>query len=568
MYFSPVQDEGHPGVEGMFEKYTHSFHSFLNTLEKYQVEYDLGSERLIREFGKVEDGKFIIGERAYNLIVLPPLFENFENNTFDYINQYLEAGGSILSFDTLPSRLDGNASSLIVKVFQSYPDQWIVKDSIDKQLIKKYFSNESFRPVEPDKWGGRVYHMRRRLDDGQLLFFTNFDMDSTSEIHLEITGRSLIEMDPMDGSLKIFPSEPDENRLRISCTLYPSGSKLFFIPEEGLSLEIRRERNRSGQKSIQAGSLEIEPLSRNMLTLDYCDIYFDNRTYEGIYFYNAADSIFKYHLKEPYGFNYNPWSIAVQYRTNILDKNRFDSLSGFEAIFPFYIEEDFNPDTLAAVVEWPDLYQFKINGEIIFPAEGEWWLDRSFGVLDLTGRVRAGRNELIMKAKPMHILAELEPVYLLGDFRLNPVEKGWEIIRPEDLTLGSWKDQGFPFYSEQVAYSKIFTRDETLERYFLKLNNWNGTVAEVWINESKAGIIAWPPHELEISPWIKDGVNRVTVRVTGSLKNLLGPHHNNPRKGLVTPWSFFYAPDKQPAGNDYDLLDYGLFKDFEIVGSN
>ena len=566
MYFSPIRDQESPGIPGFTEKYTESFHSFLNTLEKYLAEYDLGSERLIRDFGRTEDGKFIVGERTYNLLVLPPLFENIENKTFEHLCHYLESGGKLLSFESIPSRLDGNVSPRIREVFESYPDQWIVKDSLDLEIIQDYFSMDGFRPVSPQDWGGRIFHMRRRLDEGQLLFFTNFDKEFSSDIQVQIPGRSIIEMDPLDGSLRKYPSKSTEYGISLTVTIPPSNSRLYYITKNEINIPEIKEDKRSGSESIQSGPPVVEPLELNMLTLDYCDVSFDGKLIKGIYFYNAADSIFKHHLKKPYGFNYNPWSIAVQYRTNIMDKNRFDSLSGFDAVFPFYIETNFVPDNLKAVVEWPHLFQYKINGEVIDPSGEEWWLDRSFGVLDLTGRVRTGKNELVVSARPMDILAELEPVYLLGNFRLNTTKNGWEISKSAVPGLGSWKDQGYPFYSGQVAYTKYFNSKSNLNGYFVNLREWYGTVAEVWVNEKKVGVIGWQPYSLEISPWIREGENKVSVRVTGSLKNLLGPHHNNPIKGLVTPWSFFYAPEKQPAGEEYDLLDYGLFEDFEIVG--
>jgi hypothetical protein len=45
----------------------------------------------------------------------------------------------------------------------------------------------------------------------------------------------------------------------------------------------------------------------------------------------------------------------------------------------------------------------------------------------------------------------------------------------------------------------------------------------------------------------------------------MGPHHLNPEHGFVTPWSFFRAPEHQPSGAEYDMLDYGLFEDFEVI---
>ena len=566
MYYSPVRNENTPDNVGFAEKYTRSFHSFLNTLEKYQVEYDLGSERLVREFGDVENGQFIIGQKSYDLVVLPPLYENFEKETLENIARFLAAGGRILSFGPIPSRVEGNTSQRILKIRQSHKDQWTVKDSLDFQTIKEFFSNDILLPLEPDKWGGRVFHMRRHLEDGQLIFWINFDKEKSSEIHFEIPGKSVLLLDPLKGTISSMVVESVQDKLNISCTIPPSNSILYFISEKKIpSLETKEDRH--VEKTLfESSAVEVQALSPNMLTLDYCDLHLAGKTYEGIYFYNAADSIFKYHLKEPYGFNYNPWSIAVQYRTNILDKNRFDSLSGFEATFPFYIDAGFEPDNLRAVVEWPHLFRFWINGHEIMPQKDEWWLDRSFGVLDLTDWIQQGRNELLISAHPMDILAELEPVYLLGDFGLESMKNGWKITNPVNLKLGSWKTQGYPFYSDQVAYTRHFNADARYDGYSIDLKDWRGTVAEVWVNGNKIGIIGWKPYQLDIGPGIREGENEVTVRVTGSLKNLLGPHHNAPTQGVVTPWSFFYAPDKQPEGQQYDLLDYGLFEDFDIMG--
>jgi hypothetical protein len=53
----------------------------------------------------------------------------------------------------------------------------------------------------------------------------------------------------------------------------------------------------------------------------------------------------------------------------------------------------------------------------------------------------------------------------------------------------------------------------------------------------------------------------VEVKIVGSNKNLLGPFHNNPRPGLVSP-GHFRNVRAYPAGDDYQQLDYGLMGDF------
>ncbi len=96
------------------------------------------------------------------------------------------------------------------------------------------------------------------------------------------------------------------------------------------------------------------------------------------------------------------------------------------------------------------------------------------------------------------------------------------------------------------------------------MNNWSGTVAELFVNDKKAPVIAFPPYESDITGLIVTGSNKIEVKVIGSLKNLMGPHFNNPRPGLVSPGSFRNVKS-YPAGKDYQLLDYGLFEDFTLL---
>ena len=66
--------------------------------------------------------------------------------------------------------------------------------------------------------------------------------------------------------------------------------------------------------------------------------------------------------------------------------------------------------------------------------EGDWWLDKSFGRIDITSAVRVGDNAVIIKASPMTVYHELEPAYLLGDFAVEPAASGF-VIAPFCLNL-------------------------------------------------------------------------------------------------------------------------------------
>jgi hypothetical protein len=147
-------------------------------------------------------------------------------------------------------------------------------------------------------------------------------------------------------------------------------------------------------------------------------------------------------------------------------------------------------------------------------------------------------------------------------------DMGWEIVPQAPPGLGSWKKSGYPFYSDRVSYVKTVPIDRIPERMMVQLGEWSGTVAEVLVNNRLAAIIQSPPYQADITHLVEKGLNSIEVTVFGSLKNLLGPHHNVTRRGIVTPWSFKYAPAVQPAGGDYDLLDYGLMEEFSIMVSD
>jgi hypothetical protein len=164
----------------------------------------------------------------------------------------------------------------------------------------------------------------------------------------------------------------------------------------------------------------------------------------------------------------------------------------------------------------------------------------------------------------MKIHAEIEPVYILGNFSVIAVDKGFTIEAPaKSYATGSWLNQGMPFYSWGITYSREFNIEQADGQWELALGNWNGTVAEVTVNGQPSTPIAFPPYKSNISGFIKPGLNKIDVKVIGSLRNLLGPHHSKPSPGFVTPGSW-RGVKSYPGGNEYSLIEYGLFEEFKL----
>ena len=538
------------------------FQEFVLELEKYQIEYDLASENIIKDIGDIRDEKFVVGERDYEVVVIPPGLDNLDKPTLELLTTYLKQHGKVISFNATPSFIDGGESTELKLLVDQHKDQWLNINSITDHMALDIIASKSILFKNPELIKGKLFHHRRELDEGQLLFLVNTSSNEWSDGSFNIKGKSVDELDLMSGEIKPYHSETDYGMLSISFELPPSGSLLLMVT--GLPSKSRLDQRKGKTEIITTtDKVKIKRTAANVLSLDYCDIKYGNKIEKDIYYSKAADVLFKHH-----GFKGNPWSSAVQYKTSIIDRNIFANDSGFEASYSFIVDDDIDKKNLHSVVEHPELWSIYINDNIVETDTKSYWLDRKYGVYDIGKHVVDGENNLKLIANQMSVHSELEPVYILGNFSLEPLERGWKLIAAKSLKLGSWNEQGLPFYSEAVSYTKTYNIIAKNKLFIVKLTDWRGSVAHVMVNNKSAGIIAWPPYELDITNHISEGENEISIIVNGTLKNVLGPHHIGPVRGTAWPASFESAQENLPSGNDYDFIEYGLFKDFVVLESD
>jgi hypothetical protein len=534
-----------------------AFQSFVTTLEKNQVEYDLGSENMIKDMGSVSKGKFIVGQAGYSRVVLPPMTENLDLETYKILEKFVANGGTLIAF-SVPTLVDGSPSIGLKEFFSKNSGKIIILDQLTPETISKFFSNINleFENVT----GGALYHHRRILADGQVLFLINSSLSEAVNGSLRTKGNSAIELQTLTGKVTGYPNKLNGEEISLSYSIPPAGSLLLFIPEMKQP-DYPVPAKPQNLKPVPASSpITVAKNEENVLIIDFCDIEIGKVLTKDMHTYYAADKVYKY-----YGFkNGNPWNSSVQFRTNIVDRDTFGVNTGFTATYHFVIKGKFDLKNLKAVIERTNLWTVSVNGVEVKAEAGKWWLDRSFGVYNIGTLAKTGDNTITLKASPMKIHAEIEPVYIVGDFSVKPAEKGWIVEAPASAyTTGSWKKQGLPFYSWGVTYSKEFNIEKPEGIWQVSLGDWNGTVAEVSVNSQAATVIAFPPYSTDVTGLLKPGMNKIDVKVIGSLKNLLGPHYNNLRPGFVSPGSWRNVKS-YPPGSAYQLLDYGLMEDFTL----
>lgn len=89
-------------------------------------------------------------------------------------------------------------------------------------------------------------------------------------------------------------------------------------------------------------------------------------------------------------------------------------------------------------------------------------------------------------------------------------------------------EDGLTFYAEGISYTRSFNVSNPAGKYSVKLPERYGSVARVTVNGKPAGRIYRQAWQREVTDSIRKGQNTIEVTVVGTLKNTLGPHHNNP----------------------------------------
>jgi hypothetical protein len=485
--------------------------------------------------------------------------------TANLLKEFLKNRGQVISWAGGRFYIGGQPSNLTEELaeFSGF------KSMAGQPLTVEIFSPVMKKEIEFKALSGqdRLFHQRRQFVDGQLLFLANISPESQASGQVTLKGRSAEKWDCFNGELTAFPACIKKGRASIEFSLRPGESLLLAVYKAKKSGQKSKiEKTAKGPVEVEVQKIApsaVKRLEPNVFTLDYCDLMVGGRFEKNLYFYQAQKKTYNRH-----GFQKNPWDSTVQYQDNIISRNKFSRGTGYRADFHFRVAQGVDLKSMKLAVERPEIFKVAVNGKLLEPLPDSFWLDRNFGLFPLEKAVRTGPNTVSLIVSPFDLMAELEPVYVLGNFSVEASPRGFLITPAKALKTGSWKDQGLTFYGNRVSYLaplKVTEEDLKQKDFIFRTGNWQGALGELEVNGQPVGYLLSPFDSLQISSWLKPGANELNLIIYGTLKNTLGPHHLNPMLGRAWPGSFQSAPEGgQPAGEEYNVLNYGLF-DFIIV---
>ena len=526
---------------------------FLVTLTGGQIDYDLGDEWLLKDFGTVEDGKIRVGERLYDLVVLPPMMQTWLPSTLEKMTALLESGGTMVAAGEPPERIGGRLNPAAAGLAARFPDQWLKHLSPEacaeavRERVAPRVTGSQGEPL-PDgllwrrtvlPWGDRLWW-----------FCAPWPGDIDTVVKFEDSAGSWAEIDTATGALTALDS-PKEG---LPLQLPERGHRLLLQSNSALPTQPAPSRN---PVDLKMDSLTLERAQRqepNLFVLDYAQL----RQRDGQW--GPLQCTFQLDRENwrRHGFTGNPWPIGGGHKFG-RQALEYPFESGTGCAVKFEAELDLESAALSEIelaLERPALYEVTVNGQPV-PAENfRRWFEDEFGSAPVGHLLRKGRNEIILTAPVMDSLVEIMPIYLRGDFGVWPAKQGFRASDEGTIQLGDWREFGSPFYRGWMRYEFRFDLAETAHELAIALPDWKGGAMRVALDQPESWLpVLHPPFVAEFQQAVEAGSHILYVEVASTLYNMIGPHHS---EGLSGPWSWQAAPEVQPAGKDYLLKPAGL----------
>ena len=513
------------------------------TLNEMHIQYDIGDEIILRENAEVESNSLIIGESTYKTIIIPKM-EYMLSSTYNLLKLFVKSGGRLILTDEPPLYIDGEID---------YESQNFFKENTLKiensASYQDFYSNTQNEIIFTNGNSQNLYCHRRTNENNEIIFICNISKEETVKTQLRIKNNISIEKwDAINGDIQKVDMMKDENGFFVEVILHPIESILFVMckSEENNSILDKKAILKMEDKKVLS-NWKVSLSEQNVYVLDKCSALVDKEEFLSDNVLRIDDKIKdKLNIPRYHVFSKQPWMYSAAEKNN-----------NFSVTLKYYFNITEKPSTdIYLALEFSELYEVFINGKRSEKIDGHF-MDTSIKKMCITEFLAVGINEICLKTKKYSLLMGVESVYLIGHFELSKGDMGFSIAKAKEIGVGDITAQGYPFYTGKVIYETFFEVNEYFKKAMLKINDYNGMMAEVEVNDQLAGSLAWQPYMLDICDKLIIGKNKIRIIVYSSLQNLFGPHGKNFNTGIAHPLAFYCDDDK-------NLLEIGFDGDCEI----
>ncbi|MHB8579245.1 MAG: glycosyl hydrolase [Ignavibacteriaceae bacterium] len=558
------------------------FNYLTDTLLRLHFDFDYVDENVLAE-SIIDKGKIKIADEEYSLLIIPPV-THIKATTFFTIKKFLNTGGKLIADTILPTGLldyeKKDAHKKIEDLFGKNPEK--ILHNFSKGAKFKVFHKKSkgdifflegkglFKENKKDELekvlnncispdvtinNENIFYLHRVKDNNDVYFFTNISKNDINEVEItfERIGRPEF-WNPNTGSIEgINIYQIKNGRLSIKLDFPPAESRLIilneditkpFISESNLRIESFDGLNIIGysgnSKNEIFAKVETEINVKNFKVKPKSSL-------KPI----KLGKKFRFYIEEDNILSISKWKMKLQDEFEIPDrywlpefedKNWLDVTTGaWEMQLPQERSEEKYPVTLwyrtsfniailpantrILIDGFSGLdYLLFINGQEIKDKGHRSKIDSEIKEIDIQEFVKIGKNyvtvRLIAGRRTDGILDLLK---IVGKFSLSENKNEYVIDKEKSsMLIGDWTQQGYPFFSGTGVYETELNvpYNYTNGKLFLDVD-CGEDVLEVIVNDGKGIVIPWHPYRIDINGLIKVGNNKIVLKVTNTLINIL-----------------------------------------------
>ncbi len=558
------------------------FNYLTDTLLRMHYDFDFVDEDVLNE-AKFEDGKIKISNEEYEVLILPPV-THIKAATFQSIEKFIQCGGNLVADSLLPIEFleaEKNSSpEKIQSLFGVSPKELLVNFEngaqfhvehkkmignvfvIQGQGLHQHRQKGALKQIldeciTPDVTidNENIFYLHRVKDDFDVYFLVNTSQQDQGRVAISFERIAQPELwDPNTGEIRpIYEFQIWDNRLVVHLDFPPTESRIIVLKEK-ISATFITDTN-----------LHIEKFDGKTIT-GYADndadpVFVEIEDGSGRFelAVNAKQDLpdlslghtFQFRLEGDNVLCLSKWKMALandlEKEQNIFQLDFDDSdwldvtMGAWEMQLPQERDEESYPVTLWYRTSFETEYlpsnmrllidgfsgrEYKLflNGKEVKDKGKRSQLDAEIKEVDIQPFIKKGHNvvgvKLLVTRRTDGILDLLK---IVGEFALTPADEGYKIVAPKPiLNIGDWTKQGYPYYSGTGVYE---TEIEVPEAYLngkLFLNvDCGEDVLEMSINGSHSMIVPWHPYHIDVGDWIRAGKNKIVLKVTNTLINIL-----------------------------------------------
>ena len=521
-----------------------AFISLTDTLLSMNISVHYGDEVIMSKHGRAENGKLHVGCESYSTVILPSM-RTLDSSTCRLLEEFAAHGGRVICAGDTPTMLEAVENDYVKALCSRFEKTAPVRSELEKLITPSAY-------VKCKNSENKLIYVSRRVFENRIVYYiVNNDLQNAFDFEFVLSSKKPLKFyDPMTGELS-------EDIVDTGCIHIDAAGALILVESEERSDSPAVGFNPTDALNLD-GEFDFVCATDNVLTLDRCELSFDGITFE------AEDNHLNVQNKLIKGSaNRDIW---LRFRFNV------DSVP---------------EDQVYLLIENPELHEIWINGTAVSNKSTGWTVDKCIKKLPIT--VIKGENVILLKryftnspnvyrvkndhtiheaeANRVTVETEIESIYISGQFAVVNKAEQHDSARRTTCTAGDFaiaalpskldsarlEKNGFPFFAGSITLEKEFFIEDVPSAAYIAIDRPDSIITEFNVNGENAGMLFWAPYRLDITKFIKKGKNSLRVTLTGSCRNMFGPHHNLECEPYgVGPHSY------PPQTEDIYLVRFGL----------